>query len=516
MRLRLLPALVVFFVLGPSPLFPNVAQDDEIGAYLARGQELAKQGKPDQALPYLLLSLEMAESRSGAEDPSLLSILTTLAAAHAARQSYGDAEPLYERALKIQEREAARHQTGIVRTLNALGGIYEATGREAEAMTLYRNILTTWAAVLGGDHPDVRAAGGRLAKLALRAPGAAQPVSPAQPPPGPPAPTAPQAEPQLQPQPAPEIAEAPAKPDVEAAPAPAAPPTGIAEQVPKPAPKLVPKPVPKPRPKPTPAPKKVARTAPGYAVHLTSIRNPRDAQAEWRRLRILHGKLLEDLDLRVTKADLGQPRGIYYRIKGGTLPRQDAKARCASFLARGVWCGVTKDEGLSEEDLAAPARLAARDEAAVPKPPAVPETRVAAPDGFLIHLTSIRKPEDADAEWRRLKRLYGGLLSGLELTVRRADLGPGRGIYYRIAGGPLTRGKARQLCAEFSARKVWCRVVRPGEEAAEGPQRIALQKVRRRPRSRHRGTRRAHGVEFLRNRRRDPGCRRSPFSGTLT
>ena len=101
--------LVAIRVLGAPPLLaPAWAQDGEIDAYLARGRELAKSGKPEQALPYYMLSLELAEERLGAEDPGLVPILDGLASAHAARESYADAEPLYERALAIQEREAER------------------------------------------------------------------------------------------------------------------------------------------------------------------------------------------------------------------------------------------------------------------------------------------------------------------------------------------------------------------------------------------------------------------------
>ncbi len=464
MNRRLVPVLLVLLPLWWGALH---AQSGELESYMDRGRALSKAGKLDQALPYFLLSLELAETRFGADDPALIPMIDDLAGAQAAIENYRDAEPLYERALKIQEREAARHQIGIVRTLNKLGGIYEATARAPQALDLYRRVITTWAPVLGGDHPDVRIAGGRLAKLALKVPG-----------------------------------KAPAKTVKKTA-------------------KPKAKPAPKPKPKPQVAKQTAApagqEPSPGFSVHLTSIRKRQDADAEWDRLRRVHGALLGDLELRVAKADLGAKRGVYYRIKGGTMAREEARARCAAFAARGVWCGVT-----GPEDAGAPPLAAAQGKFASVKPvppakaaqemaKAAQEMLKAGPEpalGYLIHLTSIRDPDAAAGEWRRLRRLHGKLLGDLTLSVARADLGS-KGIYYRVRGGGLSRQDARALCAKFTARKIWCRVVRPGEAAAESTLRLALQRGRRRP-WRHGGTRRR-----LLYRRCDPGCRRSPFTGVL-
>jgi hypothetical protein len=537
MKLPVLLALVACLALGVIAASRGVAQSDDVATYLERGRELSKAGHPEQALPYFLLALELAETKQDTDDPALLPILDALAGAHTQAGFYRDAEPVYERALRIQEREATRHQTGIVRTLNKLGQIYEATDRAGDAMALYRRILTTWAPVLGGDHPDVRIAGGRLAKLALQAPTAAAPPPTPSPAPAPapapalkdllqekpkdttmaavpPAPPQPEAKPEPKPEPQPKPE---AKPEPKSA-QPAAPPPAPAKPVPQAAPAPRSKPATKPPPqaaaaqpaeppppqvaKPEP-PQAAARDGPGFAIHLTSIRNPDNAQAEWNRLRRLYGQLLSGLELRVARADLGTPRGVYYRIKGGTLDAVGAKERCAAFLASGVWCDVTRDESG-----AAPAQVAANGAAALPPADS-------AEGGYLIHLTSIRKAEDAAKEWQRLKRVHGHLLDGLELKVKRADLGPTKGVYYRIEAGPLNRGQARALCGQFSARKVWCRVVGPGEEASEGPLRYALQRVRRRTPSRDRGPGRLRSGILMRTRWRDRGCRRSPFAAFM-
>lgn len=247
--------------------------------------------------------------------------------------------------------------------------------------------------------------------------------------------------------------------------------------------------------------------APEFRIHLTSIRNPADAQMEWARLKRLYGRLLEGLELTVTRADLGAPRGVWYRIKAGPLSESGARSRCAAFAGRGVWCRVVRP---SPPPAAAPAVAAKPAEEAAPAEPAPL-------GGFRIHLTSIRNPRDAEAEWARLKRLYGGLLRGLRLAVVRADLGPERGVYYRIQGGPLSRSAARALCAAFAARNVWCRVAPPLADAAEGMQRVVTQRVRRRAPSEARGTRRPRTARRRRRRKdrlrprleeAERGCRR--------
>jgi tetratricopeptide (TPR) repeat protein len=473
MKRRLILALLVLPWLGGGLLF---AKSGELEDYLSRGRALSKGEKTDQALPYFLLALELAEAQYGKDSPRIVPVLEDLADAHAAQKQYRDAEPLYDRALKIQEREAAHYQAGIVRVSNRLGTIYEETGRKREAMALYRNVLEVWAPVLGAGQPDVQEAGRRLAKLALQVPTTPGEVTPARPPPvaRPPTPLVP-----------------PAPPPVAAAPKP------------KPAPVPAPTPAPVPAQKPMPAPAAEG----GYLIHLTSIRNPADAEAEWARLKRLYGKLLKGLHLTVTRVDLGPPRGVYYRIKGGPLNRAGAKERCAVFEARGVWCRVVAAKPGAKS---APPRQ--------PAPP-VAERRTKKPSGedYRIHLTSIRDPDKAAYEWRRLHRLYGHLLAGLSLTVKRVDLGA-RGIYYRIEGGPLSHDAARKLCAKFAAKNVWCGIVPPPRDPAETAQRLAVQSARRVGPTRLRGTRRPIARRFRRRAdlchartlRRDRGCRRMP------
>ena len=81
---------------------------------------------------------------------------------------------------------------------------------------------------------------------------------------------------------------------------------------------------------------------------------------------------------------------------------------------------------------------------------------------FQVQLSALRSREQADAEWDRLRRRNSDLLGNLELSVIRADLGPGKGVYFRLRAGPLADEQAAQtLCQQLSERKVGCLVVRP-------------------------------------------------------
>ncbi len=420
MVFRLSSVVLVVFVLGVS-----LARADSVDVrqYLDRGHALAKAGKHEQALPYLLLALELGEAKFAADDAALVPLLDSLAEAHSAQGSFDDAEPLLKRSLTIQEQALARNQVGIARTLSNLGFVYQATGRAEEAGKLYNRVLAVWQPKLGADDPSVRAAREGLAKLS----------------PGPPAGDA------------------------------------------------------------------------GYRIHLTSIRDPGSAPREWARLRQEFPELLAGLDLAVAKADLGPGRGVFYRIQGGTLSESEAQARCMDFAKRAIWCRVVRGP-------AGPLTAKAPAEAVVASLGSQKSAEMAAPGlgGFRVHLTSIRDPELADQEWGRLRRLYPKQLGNLGLAVERADLGGERGVYYRIEGGPLSRATAQSLCREFTARRIWCGVVQPINGAAEWPQGQLVGRVRRRgpgggavgtwrsdvPRRRHRIDRSIRGA------RPGPGARR--------
>ncbi len=82
---------------------------------------------------------------------------------------------------------------------------------------------------------------------------------------------------------------------------------------------------------------------------------------------------------------------------------------------------------------------------------------------FMVQLAAVRTPERAQKEWERLSGAHFEMLGGLELFVTKVDLGPGKGVFYRLRAGPLANeGASRKLCNGLSARKVGCLIVYPG------------------------------------------------------
>jgi cell division septation protein DedD len=105
----------------------------------------------------------------------------------------------------------------------------------------------------------------------------------------------------------------------------------------------------------------------------------------------------------------------------------------------------------------APTQEAAAAPAAAPVEPAQP----AAGKGWKIQLAAVKTEQGARQEWGRMQKVHPDLLSDMNLTVQRADLGT-KGIYYRIQAGPLPdRTTAEDVCAELKASQQPCLVVKP-------------------------------------------------------
>ena len=82
---------------------------------------------------------------------------------------------------------------------------------------------------------------------------------------------------------------------------------------------------------------------------------------------------------------------------------------------------------------------------------------------YRIQVAAARTPKQARLEWERIRRKHLDLLGDLGLTVMKADLGPKKGVFYRLRIGPLkNEDSARNLCKKLSKRKLGCLVVRPG------------------------------------------------------
>lgn len=81
---------------------------------------------------------------------------------------------------------------------------------------------------------------------------------------------------------------------------------------------------------------------------------------------------------------------------------------------------------------------------------------------YLVQLAAARSSKGARTEWERLRAANRDLLGGLGLTVTKVDLGPGKGIFYRLRAGPLgDETQARNLCRQLAKRQVGCLIIKP-------------------------------------------------------
>lgn len=113
----------------------------------------------------------------------------------------------------------------------------------------------------------------------------------------------------------------------------------------------------------------------------------------------------------------------------------------------------------AEPETASPAKNTetATAKAEARKPPAPPPEA----EKYRLQLAALRSKAGVDKAWKRLRKRHGDLLSGLGLAVEKKDLGPPKGVYYRLLAGPVSdRKKARRLCADLEKRNVGCLVVR--------------------------------------------------------
>ena len=93
------------------------------------------------------------------------------------------------------------------------------------------------------------------------------------------------------------------------------------------------------------------------------------------------------------------------------------------------------------------------------QPPPVPHETAAAAEGAHVHLASYRSEKAARRGWKTLKKRHGDLLGNLSSRVNEVDLGPGKGVYFRVEAGPLRDQKsAVELCKKLKTRKMFCTV----------------------------------------------------------
>ena len=79
--------------------------------------------------------------------------------------SYSDAQPFFEKTLKIREKALGPEHRDTAASLNNLAALYQTTGAYAKAEPLYRHALAIQEKALGPDNPEVAASLTNLASL---------------------------------------------------------------------------------------------------------------------------------------------------------------------------------------------------------------------------------------------------------------------------------------------------------------------------------------------------------------
>ncbi|MFM7640796.1 MAG: tetratricopeptide repeat protein [Cyanobium sp.] len=109
--------------------------------------------------------VQEAAKTLGANDPAVAGLLDRQASLLQVIAQFDDAEPLFRRALAIDEGSYGPNHPKVARDLNNLAHLLKETNRLAEAEPLMRRALAIGEACYGNDHPEVAVTVNNLASL---------------------------------------------------------------------------------------------------------------------------------------------------------------------------------------------------------------------------------------------------------------------------------------------------------------------------------------------------------------
>ena len=168
-------------LLGAGPAL-HAESVEELQAQLAREEKAApeslnaaavlgrladahrKAGEFDKAEPLYERALGIYEKQGGAEALGVAAMANNLAQVHTARKQYDKAESLYQRALAICEKAQPDH-ADTATVANNLAMLYRQQNKLDQAEPMYRRALTIREKALGADAPETAATVRGLADL---------------------------------------------------------------------------------------------------------------------------------------------------------------------------------------------------------------------------------------------------------------------------------------------------------------------------------------------------------------
>jgi tetratricopeptide (TPR) repeat protein len=118
-----------------------------------------------QAEPLYQRALAIDEKTLGPEHPEVATDLSNLAMLYYEQGKYTQAEPLYQRVLAIDEKTLGPEHPSTASCLNNLAMLYHEQGKYTQAEPLYQRALTIREKVFGLEHPQVATSLNNLATL---------------------------------------------------------------------------------------------------------------------------------------------------------------------------------------------------------------------------------------------------------------------------------------------------------------------------------------------------------------
>ncbi len=117
------------------------------------------------AEPLYQRALRINEQALGADHPQVALNLNNLAHLYNTQGKYADAEPLYQRALRINEQALGADHPQVALSLNNLAELYRTQGKYADAEPLYQRALNIFEEALGLTHPNTQTVRGNYEDL---------------------------------------------------------------------------------------------------------------------------------------------------------------------------------------------------------------------------------------------------------------------------------------------------------------------------------------------------------------
>jgi len=119
------------------------------------GVVLDAEAKYSEAEPLYQRALAIDEKALGPKHPRVATDLNNLAALYEHQGKYIEAESLYQRALAIDEKALGPEHPNVARVLYNLAVLYDHQGKYAEAERLYQRALAIDEKALGPEHPEL-------------------------------------------------------------------------------------------------------------------------------------------------------------------------------------------------------------------------------------------------------------------------------------------------------------------------------------------------------------------------